>query len=561
VKEAGWKNPRALIVTVALLIPILSLIPNLYSRLSEPPAGQLFMGFRFMTWDHYQYSAFIRQAHDSTALLMENPFTSEIQRPSFFLPFFWSVGALSRISGLSIPAAWDVCRLLGGLLYIFFFWRITEFYLDDSKQRAWAALLFAAGGGLSWTILLLQATSLIQLESPDYPFYQFWNWSAFGSIHMPNWTWPALLLLVTGQLILQGARDPAGNPLRREGGRASSWQRLASVPLLPMIWFLHPYTGMVAYLTFGLLPVMPALTAVFARESLPWRRVYANFHTALPGLGSFLVVGCYLLWASTDEVFRNNSTNGFEWTYHYSAGWYLLCYGALLPLAWFGIRTVARQRHLAGDLMLAWLTAAVVASLNPFYAGVKFQYLVFPPLALLAAVGAFFLQGRISWTSSKRKLAVVSVTLVLFLNPPVILLWELTRSHSISRSNTFREESEVEALTWLNEQPDGLVLSGYHAGSCIPWRAGKKVYVGHWFMTLDCDQKEQEVAAFFSPRTPPRFKRQLLSRSGARYIYYGLEEATFGSIDPRLPLRKRYEKGGISIYEVTGSPTHPRSGL
>src|SRR5262249_39165108 len=110
--------------------------------------------------------------------------------------------------------------------------------------------------------------------------------------------------------------------------------------------------------------------------------------------------------------------------------------------------------------------------------------------------------------------------------------------------------SEIAAMRWLETQPDGLVLCTYPAGNRIPWLAGKRVYIGHWFMTADVNEKTQESRMFFTPDAPIPFKRAVLEHTGARYVFAGPHERNAEFDDGSLPMHRLHEEGGWVIYRV-----------
>ena len=525
--------PPASILLIALLVPLLSLIPTWQGYHYQSPPERVFMGFRYMAGDHYQYAAFMRQARDHGSLFMENPFTSERQKGVFVLIYFWLLGIMSRVTGVQVTALWEVLRVLGGALYIIAFWYLSGAYFQERRARLWATVLFSFAGGLDWIVTTLRAALLPVLKPVEYAYDYFWNWSTFGTMQVPNWIWPGLLLVVAGHALLTRLRG----------------RDFLVFLLLPLIWFLHAYSGMVAYLAFGLLPLMPLLVAASRPEPLPWRRARENLRVAMPGLLSFSVVAGYLAWAWTDEVFRLCSARGLTWTNHFSVWWYPLSYGLILPLAWFGIRALVRERTLASDLLLSWLAAAFILSVNPLYAGVKFQYLMFPPLAILAARGILFLldTSETARRTAASRPAVAALSLLLFLNAPVSLVKDLPAAKT--DRDIYMNAAEIEVMKWLEAQPAGLVISSYRAGNRIPWLAGKKVYLGHWFMTPALDEKSREVAYFFSPQVPTSFKADLLRRSGARYVLVEPGQSP-GLESPDLPLRLVYSSGGYVVHQV-----------
>jgi hypothetical protein len=281
-----------------------------------------------------------------------------------------------------------------------------------------------------------------------------------------------------------------------------------------------------------------------------WARVRGNLRRAAPALASFVIVAAYLLWARGDPVFRANSERGFTWTDSFSVWWYPLAYGLLLPPAWCGLKILARERTPRSDWIIAWLSAAIMLSTNRLYAGVKFQYLVFPPLVVLAVRGAIALHETSPFVqrllSTRGRTALVGAALCL--NAPLCLVKDLPAAGA--DKDIYMSAGEVEAMRWLGRQPDGVVLSSYHDGNRIPWLSGRRVYIGHWFMTLRLDSKKREVNALFAPDVPPTIKTQILVGSGASYLYLGPEAAPAGFDDSELPLRRLYDAGGCRIYAI-----------
>jgi hypothetical protein len=299
---------------------------------------------------------------------------------------------------------------------------------------------------------------------------------------------------------------------------------------------------------------MPLLAAVARQERLPWARALANVKLAAPALLSFAVVALYLLWARTDAVFAQNAAGTFGWTLNFPVWWYPLSYGLLLPLAWFGLKAALREERLPQDLLLAWLLASLLLAVNPLAAGVKYQYLLFPPIVILAAAGRYDLEASSAWVGRRLKSArwIVVASLLLFLNAPISLIKGFRAAGD--DAEIFRSADEIAAMQWLASQPDGVVLSWDRSGRVLPWISGKPVYIAHWFMTLDLRRKASDVAAFFAPQAPASLKRDILRRSNARYIYFGPSEAAMGSVDPSLPLTKGYENAEVSIFVVEDGP-------
>ncbi len=527
-------RPPLSVLLCAVALSLAQIVPTLQGRWSASTPDRHFLGFRYMAGDHFQYAAFIREARDTGSLLMDNPFTTLPQSKVFVFPFFWAVGIASRALGGSIPLAWDLFRITGAFCYVLVFWRFAALFFPRRDERVAAAIAFTFAGGLDWMATLLRVTAVPSAAALEYPLAYFWNWSTFGTSFMPNWTWPALLLMLgTGEWL--------------RGGR---WGRHALVIVLPIVWLMHAYTGMVAYLMYGLFPAVPVVGAWLRFRSADGGRMIRNLKLALPALLSFAAIAAYLAWARNDEVFRMESDNGVARTLRFSPAWYPLSYGLLLPFAVYGLAATLGRRDAKDDLLVAWLAASVLLSINPVYAGVKFQYLVFPPLLILAVRGFY------AWRAASPRLrrlsrspAVLAVCVpMLFLNGPVGLFRDLPQP-GVERY-AFLPEAELRAMAWLSGRPAGPVLCHFRTGNLVPWLAGKPVPAGHWFMTPAMLEVAAATGAFYSPQVPLEQKREVLRRSRARYVYEGPLEHLTGHVDPSLGLTLVYSNGGVAIWEV-----------
>ena len=531
--RSHWLPPIPVLV-LALLVPMAGMIPTWQGFLFEELPNRIFMGFRYMPLDHYQYAAFIRQAQDGGGLLMRNPFASEPQLGVFVLPLFWAVGALARLTGGSILVCWELFRLVGGALYILAFWGLSGVYFRTRGHRTLATALFSLGGGLDWIFLALDAAGVPGVDRLLYPSRFHWNWSTFGSMQMPNWIWPAMVLTVA-------VKAACGSGRQRD---------LALLGLMPLLWFMHPYSAMVGYLSFALLPLAPLVVAAGGLVPMPWSIFRARLRVAFPALLSFVLVVPYLVWARSDLVFRLSSERGTLWTETFSPWWYIQAYGLILPLAWFGLRALIKESSLHTDLLFSWLAAAIILSINPLYAGVKFQYLVFPPLALLATRGLLELYAGLPLARqlAGSRAAMMGLAGALCLNSLVIPIKDF--SSTPLDSKIFMTSEELTTMKWLDRQPDGVVLSSKRAGNRIPWLASKVVFVGHWFLTPDHDAKLSKARMFFSHQVPLPTRAAILQESRARYVYVSPDEAPEGFDSTGLPLTRIYQAGQHAIYRV-----------
>ncbi len=533
----AWRPP-ALVLLLALVAPLLNVIPTIEGGLREHPADQVYLGFRWMIGDHLQYGSFSRQG-EAGRLLMENMFTTEPQRASYVLLYFNVAGFAMRVTGLSFPVVWELLRVLFGFGLLLAAWYFVCLLHPDRGRRLLAWVLIAFSGGLYYLASLLPEGAL---SRPGHgflmdPAHFQWNWSTFGSMLVALWIPPVMIFLAAAVLLLTPRPIPP----------ALRWAGLFAAG--PLIWFIHPHTGNAAYLTFGFFALAPALGALWRLEAVPWRRTIEATARAVPFILSFAVIVAYLSWASGDAVFAAGGQGAAQWNPAYSVFWYPLVYGLLLPFGLLGIRWSGTMPEGPRHFVLSWLASAFILSVNPLFSGVKYQFLIHLPLAVLAAHGIAELKARSPWArQASRGPVAIAVAAGLLLHGPISIVRDM--SVPLMEPYSWVARSEVAAAGFLDGQPPGTVLCAYRACGTIAYLGAKKVYTGHWLLTLDQQQKHRELAAFLNPGVALGAKREFLAQHGIRYVYMGQAEKALGSVDPELRLETLYDEGGVTIYKV-----------
>jgi hypothetical protein len=510
--------------------------PTWYGYQAQHPPQKIFMGFRFMVEDHNSYATFVNQSAEEGRLFFENRYTTEPQKGRFILLYMWLVGKIRRVTGLGVAGSWELARVLTGFVFMLVAWCFTGLLFEDLRKRFLAYMFVAFSGGIGWIVYLL-TMQWIRGVNDGYlkdPLNFQWNWSTFGSMTTPLWVAPAAILLFCAYLIA--------------GPRPRLRQSLGIV-LPPLIWFMHPYTGIAAYATFFLFPLVPVFRAAGRFEKVSWLAVRERLTTVWPMLVSVVIVLAYIVWARQDQVYAISAQRVFSWTPTYSLFLYPFAYGLLFPLALYGIKWSDSLPAHARDILLAWLAASTILSLNPYLAGVKFQYLVHMPMAFLAANGLLELRCRSPYVKNLLTGAgALLVGTLLFVNSALLVVKDYPATW---RDKTiFLSQNEIDAMTFLKDQAPGNVLSSASAGNRIAWLSAKKVYIGHWFLTIDQDRKVWEVQTFFGQQMTVAEKREWLATRQIRYIYYGPIERGVGSIDPGLDLTTIFDQNGITIYAV-----------
>ena len=110
--------------------------------------------------------------------------------------------------------------------------------------------------------------------------------------------------------------------------------------------------------------------------------------------------------------------------------------------------------------------------------------------------------------------------------------------------------------------PDAVIAASYKTGNFIPCTTGKRCVLGHYALTVSSNEREAELARFFTENpADDLWRRATLQRWTARYLVHGPYERELGSFDPStrpwlrlVHVEGRGEKGETAVYEVVRYP-------
>jgi hypothetical protein len=522
-----------------LAAPLMSLVPTLGGYMAASPPERNFLGFRHLTTDFLQYASFIDQARESGSPLMKNRLTGEPQAGRYVLLYLWLAGLESKLTGLGIPAAWHLLQFLVGALFLAVSWRLLGRLLPEPSPRLTAFLLVCFGGGLEW-IPWLMGSGGGDPSAPGSQWLAFWNWSTFGSLTVPPWIAAQLLFLTILLTLLNLSHSPRRPPVL---------QRLLLFVLTPVVWLVHPYTGVFTYAFLFAVPFTAAIADLLRLRRPDGSFLRDRLSLVAPGLLSLLPMAVFLLWVRADPVYAATTKHLLDWRVVFPLGLWPLTYGLILIPACVGLWRVARDTGLRRELLLAWVVIAALLSQNPWLAGYKFQFLLHLPLCILAARGVVWLAAEIRWCATLWRWRSLRVALFL-----VVAAWPLIvpfkdLASARNEPELFASQGQLEALAYLRDQPDGTVLATYRNARLVAWHGGHVTWAGHWFLTLDYERKQLEIVRFFSPNTPDEWKRGFLGREGIEYLFLGPEDASLG-YDAAVLGTTLFESEGFRVVEV-----------
>lgn len=554
------------------------------------PSGSRFSGFMWNPDDHCVYLAWMQQARAGD-FFFRNLFTSEEQRGVYTNLFFWLLGNVCRVTGLSAPAVLHGARFLFGVTTLLLAYRLMAFTTPAVPLRRWAFTFVAVSAGVGWLPFFWErgVGGPVDVWQPEA--------ITFASLYTNGLFCVSLTLMLGIVCLLLRAE---------ESGRARD--ALVAGALGFLLANIHGYD--VITLTAVWIAYLGA--SVFVARRLPACALKMACLAGLVALPSVAYQGYTYL---VEPVFRERvavpTTSPSLWRY-------LLGYGLLLPLALVGAfgagrcvkgsglpvhaeasidssdfsPSVQRQTLAAKAVLRLLLVWAVVGFAVP-YLPVSFQRKMVMglhvPLALLATWGAWILAGRLRSHGERMVTAAMGgLLLVTALTSPRWIARDLSRA-VLNQASTgihpvFWPDRELEAMRWLRHGIDrrAVLLSSTVTGCMIPAVAGRAVYAGHWGETPRFTERFREVWSFFRLDWPSREREAFLRRRGITHLYVGLLERNLRlAPDPRYPaapvpppldfsrepyLRRVYpppdqpEPGpeGVAVYEVVTPLPPPR---
>ena len=460
------------------------------------------MGVFFSVPDVYNYFSYMEQAQ-SGAFFFENKLTLEPHRPAFVNLEWWAVGRLAALTGLDVPAAFQVLGLVAMLALVLGVDRWLGRAGLPATHRLGALLLvfFGAGfGGLLFLVFGAPAWRFLDLTTGLFPVI-----SVMVNAHFVTGT----ALLVWATLLLN------------RGG----WGLPAGLLLGNVLGLSRPYDVV-------LLVGIRALT-VLLTEPLP--RV-PRLLLPLAGLLPAALVNYWTLYAS--PAFRMLSA------YQYSVPPYWTLALALAPalaLAALGLREARRgegEERLYRTSLLAW---AGVALVSMAVLSIPFSFLfqscvnIGVPLFGLCALGLGRRPARVLMVVALLSCSTGLVGLKLLLedNPS----WFAPRVY-LDTARALRplcQRGDVAMAT-----PEiGLYLNAW--SSC-------RAFVTH-VVAPDTDVRRAELEFFYLRARPPE-RRELLDRRCVTHVVLPARQRGPAEQGLTPDFRKAGSVGGIDALDI-----------
>jgi hypothetical protein len=471
--------------------------------------------------DQLQYFTWIREA--SEHWLIGNRYDFEPDDHTFLHPGFLLSGLVHAVTGLSVPLSYLLWKpvtvavvFVGALLYVR--------RLLPAGGRRHAALLLVL-------FAVMPASALVAWSDWGGNPRQY----TFDFISGEMWTGQYLWgYLMTGiavflmPLVLLGAE-------RWRTTRRTRTLVLSAAGALVVCW-LQPWQG-------GTLALI-----VLAVEGLRWWRsgerpalgmLAVPAAVAVPALYYFALSVFDPAWELASESNAAGSQATWSWPWWAIA----LTIAPLAIPAALAYRTPARDWQSVA--VRVWPFAALLVYLQPTG---TFPYHSFQGLAIPLSILA--VQGAVSVWPRPRPALVVAALAFMIVPGTVHKAEVAVNSVRAAGDPYFVFADEQRALDALEDDPrPGGVLAPAYGGHMLPYKTGREVYVGALSWTPDWEERVDETRALFETGLPPERARDLVRRSGARFVFVdcrpGLRDLE-ADLRPLLEDVRRY--GCATVY-------------
>ncbi len=520
------------IALLAIGLGLLSELPY-YFMAKTVPAGTVYMGSIGNNYDQASYLSWMKEGQEGK-LLFEELYTTEKQSGLFFNPFFLVCGQFARFTGLDLIVAYHLLRLFLVLALVFTLYLFSGMFLAGFWERFFSVTLASLGSGLGF--LFSDGTLSYLSKSFNLVALDLWvpETAIFSSIlHKPLFLAALLLMLLSFYFQLKAFKS-----LNKYAVYASGFFGL-------LLALVHPYDLASVY---GALFVF----LVWSKSGLKSWICFAGFFAlSAPGL-----LYQYLL-SHFDQVFRSwAGTVTISGTF-YS---YLIGYGIFFLLAGVYAWKTRGKRKEPEVFLLSWVLSHFLLAYLPLRFERRLVLGLMIPLVLLSVL--WFFRYAVPYLKMKKvPVLAAGLTLCALAIPSNLrfVAGELENARKYP-FNYALPSADLAALKWMDKNiPKGsTVFAFFPTGVYIPGLSGLKVYAGHYDQTVNAESKRADSGKFYEKNASLSFRKYLLAKSRAGYVYYGTFEGSIGPFQKLpVPAEVIYDTGNVKILRL--NPAASRS--
>jgi hypothetical protein len=495
----------------AIVAGLLHIAPFLHARSAAPP-GWAFSGNLTVSPDYMQYRVWARQAA-TNGPIVDNRFTREPNPPHLIVLLYYVVGKLALLTGLS--PEWVYAWLgvpLAAALVVLVFLTVSQF-LSVGYQRWWVTAVIVLSGGLGAHLKALESIGFVRdsfllrktLIEP------LWNQVVFED-YRSNYI--SIVLFDTHFLAIWVVSLAAVLSLYLTLKRYSHGRLVATAGLFAFATILHVYEGVT---------LAAILVCVCA---LCWRRGYARRAALIGAVASLsaiaLSTGVQIL------LFRASGLPLPDWR-----GPIVLVTTLLMayPIGWLLLATAGtrfwQQQDFPRTVLIGWLIGCTALTLSaPFYPWPnRGAMTLMVPLYVLAGLAYFARHVRVSVAAACLAFVTIGVT-------PLWMMQHVWKYSYFSDDAPYRflstaHRDTIDALVARASKDDVLVAREADLLWLAPEFPGRH-YCGHFFLTVDYERRQAEVARFFAASADAQ--AAFLGDHRIRFVFAAPQRSPVGSL-------------------------------
>ncbi len=526
-RRARWVE-RLAAAALALAVLAATQIPAVWGwraqRLRHYPT-QVFTGsLHTYADDAATYWAWMDQAREGR-LAFTDRFTHEAHPRNYVNVLFFTLGTVSRLTGVDVVKVYSAARPVLGAILLFLLYLLAARLYTRPEERfvCFLFLVLSSGwegiGTLVGPHVGIRHVSSAQWWTPELSTF-------FSLVLFPHFL-AGFIAMVASLLLMMSAWSEEPKAM---GTRVRLALGVGAV--LFVLTFFHPY-DVVALV--GVVAGAPFLFALLGQGTL--RR---DLMLSAVALGVWLPALLYNYWLFTQNpAMRAWDLQNIMITP--TPLGLLVCLGVGLPLALLSLLALRRMGRPALVLWV-WLAVILVCIQLPvrfqrrMIGGVQF------PLAGLAAAGLFLVVLPWLLRAFPRPRARVPLALGLGLlmvplqvsTPFYVCNAEWQRVRRVQYPAWLPAPLRA-SLGYLGGAPgaEAVVLASYDTGNYVPHYSGKRCVLGHYALTIDAGKRQEEIARFFSEeKADDAWRTAMLRTWDVRYLVLGPYERALGRFDP-----------------------------
>lgn len=520
-KEYRWA------VFAALIVILLGSVPLILGYALQTPE----LRFVGVMYDRQDYSVHLSELHHGAAGGWDYlfGFTTEAHQSSYLKTFYVVLGHIAVWLGLPLDIAYQLARVLCGLLACLSIYRLLTRIFPEVNQRRLGFFLVALGSGFGWIqtpFRLLPDPLIWPIDIWLIDAYVFFSIAIF-----PHFSAIIAALALAITAFLDHLERPA-------------W---ANVVLILVCALFTQIVNPMAFLLADCAMLGAFIFSCWQKRKLDWASALTLGGVAIAQIPLFVYSWLLL---KTDPVWAVFSDPDLFPTP--PLAYVILGFGPFWPFAIVGALRALRKPNPGAGLALVWLVAALILIYLPLQIQRRMLLMVTIPLTILALAPIFdfsaWLRARIP--------AVKSLGLALTSGLAMIGSFFLILLYSINVStrpaNLFEPAPLIEAMEWLKQHAttNDVVLASEPTAQLVALRTPARLYFGHEIETLHFDQKASQVENFYRGLQPATWLESL----HVDWVIFGPHEQEWSTTPPRSALLQPvYKNDQVTIYRV-GSP-------